>query len=92
MMTTSFTLDLTDTIATSGSQTSSGEHCTYTTARARLTGAYSLYMTANEEVLAGNPCASSTRKRDQLVGDLSVSEDDNLQSFVEGVSSFIGWP
>ena len=34
-------------------------------------GTVSLYLTANGGVLSGNPGASSTRKRDQLVGDLS---------------------
>ena len=31
-----------------------------------------MYLTAYEGVPAGNPCASSTRKRDQLVGDLYI--------------------
>ena len=72
MATTSFTLDLIDTKATAGSQASSVEDKTYATARARVTGTDSVYLTASEEVLAGNPCASSTRKKDQVVGYLSV--------------------
>ena len=45
---------------------------TYATARARVTGTDSIFLLASEGVLAGNPCASSTRKKDQVVGDLLV--------------------
>ena len=66
-------MNLTDAEATAESQTSSVEVATYATARARITGTESLYLTASERrVLAGNPYASSTRKKDQMVDDLSI--------------------
>ena len=70
--TTSSIIDLTDIMATAGSQTSSVEDDTYATASARTTGPDSMYLTASEGVLAGNPCASSTRKKDHRNGDLSM--------------------
>ena len=83
MTTTSSIIDLTETKATAGSQISSVEDATYATARARTTGADSLYLTASERVLVGNPCASTTRKKDQMDGDLTIqvtkgSRDNSL--------------
>ena len=69
MTTTSSIIDLTDTKATAGSQTSIVEDATYEFARARTSRTDSLYLTASEEVLAG---ASITRKKDQRMGDLSI--------------------
>ena len=69
MTTTSSTIDLTDTEAIAGSQTSSVEDATYATDTARMTGTDSLYPTASEGVLAGNTCASNTRKNDHMMGD-----------------------
>ena len=72
MTTTSSVLDLTDTNATAGSQTSSMEDDTNATARVRTTGTHSMFLSASEGVLAGNPCARSTRKKELLNGDLSM--------------------
>ena len=60
-------IDLTDTKTTAGSKTSIVEDATYDIARARTTRTDSLYLIASEEVLAGNHCASITRKKDQMV-------------------------
>ena len=64
MTLSSSTVDLTNTNATAGSEASSGEGNTYATARARVTGTNSLYLTADEGVLAGNPFASSTEEKE----------------------------
>ena len=72
-MTTTFSVkDLTDTKATDGFHTSSMDDDTYATAKARTTGTGSMFLTASEGVLAGNPCASSTRKKDNLKGVISL--------------------
>ena len=65
-------IDLTDTKATAGSQTSSVEDDAYAIARVKTTGADSVFLTASEGVHTGNPCASSTRKKEPLNEDLSV--------------------
>ena len=72
MTTTSSTLDLTDTKATSGSCASSTENEAYTTANARTVGTTCMLLTASEGMPTSNPYASSTRKRDALNGDLSM--------------------
>ena len=87
--TTSSVLDLIDAKATAGSQTSSVEGAAYATTRARTTGTDSLYLTASEGLLEGNLCASSTRKKDLLVGDLSIqatkgSRDNSPAASEEG--------
>ena len=69
MNTTSSVIDLTDTKATAGSQTSSVEDDTYATAMVRTTGTGSMFLLASEGVLAGNPWASSTRIVEHLNGD-----------------------
>ena len=69
MTNTSSVIDLT---VTAGSQTSSLDDDTYATARVWTTGTDSIFLPASEGVLAGNPCASSTRKKEQLNGDLSL--------------------
>ena len=61
MPTTSSTIDLTDTRATAGSHTSSAEDEAYTAARVRTAGTNSMFLTASEGILTGNPCDSSTR-------------------------------
>ena len=58
--------------ATAGSHTSSAEDDTYATAKSRTAGTSSMFLTASEGMLAGNPCASSTRKKDTLNGDFSM--------------------
>ena len=58
MPTTSSTIDLTDTRATAGSHASSTEDEAYTTARVRTVGTNSMFLTASEGILTGNPCAS----------------------------------
>ena len=68
----SSTLDLTDTKGTVGSHASSMEENTFATARPHVIEASSLYLTAGEGLPVGHPCASSTRKRDQMAGDLCV--------------------
>ena len=87
--TTSPTKNLTDTKDAAGSQTSRKEDATYATAKEGMTGTDSLYLTASEGVLAGNPCACSTRKEDQLVEDLSIqatkgSGENSLTASEEG--------
>ena len=82
-------IDLTDTKATAGSQTSSVEDNAYATARVRTTRTDSMFLTASEGVLTGNPCASSTRKKEPLNGDLSVqatkgSRDNSPAASYEG--------
>ena len=72
MTTTSSTIDSTDTKATAGSRASITEEETYSTANARTAGTTSMFLTANEGMLAGNPGASSTPKKDALNGDLSM--------------------
>ena len=72
MTTTSSTIDLTDTKATAGSRDSSAEDEAYTTARSGTAGITSMFLTANEGVPTGDPCASSTRKRDDVIGELSM--------------------
>ena len=72
MTNTSSVKDLTDTKATARSQTSSVENDTYATAKLRTTGTGSMFLTSSEGVLAGNPCASSTRKKDNPNRDLSM--------------------
>ena len=44
----------------------------YVTAKVKTTGTGSMILTASERVLAGNPCASCTRKKDNPNGDLSM--------------------
>ena len=80
--TASSTVDLNDTRATAGSHTSSAEDEAYTTARVGTAGTSSMFLTASEGVLTGNPCASSTRKKDNMNGELSMqatmgSRDDS---------------
>ena len=70
--TTSSVRNLTDMKVTAGSETSSVEDDTCATARALTTGADSMYITGIEGVLAGDPCASSTRRKDHLNGELSM--------------------
>ena len=72
MPTTSSTIDLTDTRATAGSYTSSTDDEAYTTARIRTVGTNSMFLTASEGILPGNPCASSTRKKDNANSELSM--------------------
>ena len=72
MTTTSSTVDLTDTRATAGSHTSSAEDETHTTARVRTAGTSSMFLTASKGILTGNPCASSTRKKDNVNGELFI--------------------
>ena len=72
MTTTSSVIDLTDTKASVGSQICSVEDDTYATARVSITGTDSMFLTASEAVLTGNPCDSSTRKNEHLNGDLSM--------------------
>ena len=66
MTTPSSTVDLTDTRATAGSHTSSAEDEAYTTARVGTAGTSSMFLTASEGVPTRNPCASSTRKKDNM--------------------------
>ena len=65
-------VDLSNTKATLGSQT---EEATFATAPISMSGPDSLYLTADlsadHELPSGNPCASSTRKKDE-VADLSI--------------------
>ena len=82
MPTTSSTIDLTDTRATAGSHASSTEDEAYTSARVRTVGTNSMFLTASEGILTGNPCASSTSKKDNVNGELSMqatrgSQDDS---------------
>ena len=82
MPTTSSTLDLTDTKATAGSHASSAEDEAYTAARVKTVGTNSMFLTASEGMLTGNPCASSTRKKGIVNGELSLqatmgSRDDS---------------
>ena len=72
MTTTSSTADLTDTKATAGSRDSRAEDEVYTTARSGTAGITSMFLTASEGVPTGDPCASSTRKRDDVNGELSM--------------------
>ena len=72
MTTTSSTVDLTDTKATAGSRDSSAEDEVYTTARSGTAGITSMFLTASEGAPTGDPCASSTRKRDDVNGELSM--------------------
>ena len=72
MPTTSSTIDLTDTRATASSHASSTEDEVFTTARMRTVGTNSTFLTASEGVLTGNPCASSTRKKDNVNGGFSM--------------------
>ena len=65
---TSSTFDLTDTRATVGSHTSSTEDEAYATARKRTVGTNSMFLTASEGMFTGEPCASSTRKKDNANG------------------------
>ena len=71
MTTTSSTIDLTDTKATAGSHTSSAGDDTYATAKARIAGTSSMFLTASKGMLAGNPCGSRTRKKDTFNRHLS---------------------
>ena len=70
--TTSSTVDLTDTRATAGSHTSSAEDEAYTTARVRTAGTSSMFLIASEGILTDNPRASSTRKKENVNGELSM--------------------
>ena len=87
MPTTSSTIDLTDTRAAAGSHASSTVDEAYTNARVRTVGTNSMSLTASEGVLTGNPCASSTRKKDNVNGELSMqatrgSQDNSLREEV----------
>ena len=88
MTTTLSTVDLADTKATAGSKTSRAEDEAYTTARASTTGTSSMFLTASEGIPAGNPCASSTRKKDDVNGELSMQaprgSQDNYPDPSEG--------
>ena len=64
MATTSSTVDLTDTKATAGSRASSADDEAYTTARSETAGITSMFLTASEGIPTGDPCASSTRKKE----------------------------
>ena len=95
MTTTSSVIDLTDTKATAGSQTSRVEDDTYATVKVRTTGAGSIFLMASEGVFAGNPWASSTRKKDSPNGDLSMqatkgSQDNSPVAGDKGASSPLG--
>ena len=70
--TTSSTIDLTDTKATAGSHASSVEDEAYTTARGRTAGTSTMFLTTSEGIPRGNLCASSTRKKDNVNGELSM--------------------
>ena len=70
MPTTSSTIDLTDTRATAGPHTSSAVDEAYP--RVRNVGTNSTFLTASEGILAGNPCASSTREKDNANGEVSM--------------------
>ena len=72
MMTTSSTIGLTDTKATAGSRDSNAEDDVFTTARSGTAGVTSMFLTASEVVPTGDPCASSTRKKDDANGELSI--------------------
>ena len=52
--------------------TSSAEVEAYTTARVSATGTSSMFLTASEGIPTDNPCASSTRKKDDVNGELSM--------------------
>ena len=89
MTTTSSTVDLTGTKATAGSRDSSAEDEVYATARSGTAGITSMFLTASEGVPTGDPCASSTRKRDEVNGELSMqatrgSRDNSPASSEEG--------
>ena len=79
MPTISSTIDLTDTRTTAGSHASRAEDETYATARAKTVGTNSMFLTASEGILTGNPCASSTRKRDAANGELSMQASKGSQ-------------
>ena len=85
---TSSTFDLTDTRATAGSRTSSTEDEAYATARMRTVGTNSMFLTASEGMLTGKPCASSTRKKDNPNGEVSMQairgSQDNSPAPSEG--------
>ena len=72
MTTTSSTVDLTDTKATAGSRASTTDDEVYTTARSGTAGITSMFLTASEGIPNGDPCASSTRKKDDANGELSM--------------------
>ena len=72
MTTTSSTADLTDTKAMAGSHDSSAEDEVCTTARSGIAGITPMFLTASEGVPTGDPCASSTRKKDDVNGELSM--------------------
>ena len=74
MTTTLSVIDFTETKATAGSQTSSVDDDTCAIARVRTTGTDSMFLTASQGVLKGNPYASSTRKKEHLNGDLSMQD------------------
>ena len=88
MPTTSSTIDLTDTRATADSHASSKEDEAYSTARVRTVGTNSMFLAASEGILTGNPCASSTRKKDNVTGELSMQatrgSQDNTSAPIEG--------
>ena len=79
MTTTSSTIDLTGTKATAGSCASSAENEAYATANARTVGTTSMVLTASEGMPTSNPCASSTRKKDALNGNLSTQATKGSQ-------------
>ena len=89
LTTSASVINLTDATATAGSQTSSVDDNTYATAKVRATETGSMFLTASEGVLAGNPCASSTRKKDNPNRDLSMqatkgSQDNSPAASNEG--------
>ena len=79
MPTTSSIIDLIDTRATAGSRASSTEEEVYTTAGMRTVGTDSTFLTASEGMLTGNPCASSTRKKDNVNDELSMQATKGSQ-------------
>ena len=72
LTTTSLVIDLTDTKATTGSQTISVEDDTYATVKVKTAGTGSRFLTSSEGELRGNPWANSTRKKDNPNGELSM--------------------
>ena len=70
--TSSLVIVLTDTKATTGSQTCSVEDDTYDTVKVKTAGTGSMFLTSSEGELRGNPWANSTRKKDNPNGELSM--------------------
>ena len=72
MTTTLSTIELTDTKATAWSRVGSTDEEGYTTARTETAGLTSMFLTASEGIPTGDPCASSTRKKTDVNGELSM--------------------